>query len=109
MGFSLLIGIVAIGVVGFFIWANYSTKRQHARFRISDVRNALEEMISEEACCHDSFDLFLTWPIDDPYLESIRQRCIKLIEKDRPEKGRDISEQGAQEIRAILKELHERT
>lgn len=103
-----LIGIVVVGIFVFFFWSNHQTKKAHLRFTRTDVQGALEEVLSEDSCCHDSFDLFLGHPINDPFLESIRQRCIGLVTNDRPESGRDISNEAEEGIRALLKELRER-
>ncbi|MFQ3591274.1 MAG: hypothetical protein SNJ67_13385 [Chloracidobacterium sp.] len=103
-----LIGFVVVGTFTFFFWSNQRTNKAHLRFTRRDVQIALEEVLSEDSCCHDAFDLFLGHPIGDPFLESIRQRCIALVTNDRPEPGRDISHQAADGIRALLKELQER-
>ena len=62
-------------MVGFFFWTNHRTAKAHARFQAKDVEDALLELVSPDAQDHDTWDLFLAWRIDDPYLESIRQRC----------------------------------
>jgi hypothetical protein len=55
---------------------------------------------------HDAFDLFLAWPIDDPYLESIRKRCHDTVRTSQPGRpGEDIGEDAKDRIRALLREL----
>ena len=51
---------------------------------------------------HDEWDLFLAWPIDDPYLESVRQRCIRVCDEDGPE---PVEARLRQELEEILQEL----
>ena len=100
---ALIAGTVVILValiVAFFAWANARTRRAHAGFKLRDVEIALEEFVSPAAADHGTWDLFRSWPIDDPYLESVRQRC------------RDLSEgqTGAEEkVRAMLAELRQHT
>ena len=66
------VGIAAAaGIVAFFAWANRQTAKAHARFTAKDVEIALGELLDPEAPTHDTWDLFLAWPINDPYLESI--------------------------------------
>ena len=47
------------------------------RFTAKDVDEALSELLTPDAGDHDTWDLFLAWPIDDLYLEPIRQECLK--------------------------------
>jgi hypothetical protein len=64
------------------------------------VEIALEEFVSSDSVYHDAWDLFCSWPIDDPYLESIRQRCRGLTE----------GQTGAEEqVHAMLAELRQHT
>ena len=86
--------IIAL-VAAFFIWANTRTRREHARFTREDVEIALKEFVASDSKYHDTWDLFCAWPIDDPYLESIRQRCRGLTE----------SEVAVREVHAILADL----
>jgi hypothetical protein len=99
--------VVLAGVAGFFIWANYQTRKQHERFTKSDVVAALESVISTESVDHDAWDLFLSWPIKDPYLESLRKRCLDISSDHSDEPGRDLSIEGEEKVRSILKELYE--
>jgi hypothetical protein len=89
-------------VAGFFVWANTRTRRQQARFDPKDVETALEEFVSPDSRDHDAWDLFLSWPIADPYLESIRQRCQSFA-------GHDVDPTAKDHVRAILAELRAHT
>ena len=107
---SLWIAVFAAagaGVVLFFVWANRATAKAHARFQLSDVEGALAEFVSPEAHHADTWNLFLTWPIDDPRLESIRQQCLKIVVECPGTRSRDdVSEEGVKRVAAILRELH---
>jgi hypothetical protein len=78
-GFAILATIAAIAI--FFMGANRSTAKVHARFRREDVEAALHEFVSPDSKDHDYWDLFLVLPIDDPDLESVRQDCLKLVQQ----------------------------
>lgn len=103
---SVIIATIA-GSAGFLIWANYKTRKQHERFTKSDVVAALENVISSNPSNHDEWDLFLSWPIRDQYLESLRQRCLVISSDHSDETGKDLSIEGEEKVRSILKELHE--
>ena len=105
----LLGGILVLGLALFFMWANKKTRSNHARFGREEVVAALEEIVSESSKGHDEWDLFLGWPIDDPYYESVRQRCLKIVEECPPQHPKeDISKEGFQRIAAILHEIQTR-
>ena len=55
---------------------------------------ALAELLDPQAPTHDTWDLFLAWPIDDPHLEAIRQECLKISRECPPVPGKDINEEG---------------
>jgi hypothetical protein len=95
------IGLALSAVATFFGWANFRTRRAHARFTSADVIVALEEFVSSDAQSHDTWDLFLTWPIDDPYLESIRLRCQSLARSDAEPAAKDT-------VHATLTEMRDR-
>jgi len=91
----------------FFALANRATRRRHAEYSRTEVEAALQ-CVLDDTQYHDAFDLFLTWPIDDPYLESIRKRCHEIVRTSQPPMaGKDMSEDGKGRIRAILRELRE--
>lgn len=96
--------ILGIAVVLFFVWANSQTKKRHAVFTRDDVVAAIENVLSGNM--HDEWDLFLRWPISDPNLESVRQRCIAISEEySGVEPGKDIGTRGEEKLKIILDEL----
>lgn len=100
----IVISLLIIGAVAFFVWADHRGDVIHAKFTKDDVIPALECMLDDK-CSHDEFDLFLGRRIDDPNLESIRQRCLSLCQKYPGGPGEDIAREGKEEIKKILKEL----
>jgi hypothetical protein len=100
----LLIGgtVLIASVTAFFVWANGATERQHARFAAEDVQSAVENCLDLHGDDHDEWDLFLGWPIDDPYLESVRQRCIQIRDAE------PVEARLRQELEEILQELRTR-
>ena len=110
LGYAL-IALLLTGLAGgaiFFALANRATRRTHARFTRAEVEAALQCVLDDNQW-HDSFDLFLTWPIDDPYLESIRKQCHEIVRASAPPRaGEDVSEDGKARIRAILRDLQDR-
>jgi hypothetical protein len=81
----------------------------HARFTPRDVEIALRELLDPEAPTHDTWDLFLAWPIDDPHLESIRQECLKICRECPPVTGKDINQEGETRVAALLADLRSRS
>jgi hypothetical protein len=73
----------------------------------AEVVAALENVLSREYVLHDRFDLFLARPLEDPYLESIRQRCLAICRNDKGGPGRDLSESGCEQVAALLVELRQ--
>jgi len=113
MGFAFAVGALLLSCLAggaiFFARANQSTRRRHARLGRAEVRSALESVL-DDTQSHDAFDLFLAWPIDNPYLESIREQCHEIVRNlTPPRRGEDISENGKDQIRALLRDLRERT
>lgn len=80
--------VVAAAVIGFSIlaWFSGRAKRRaattHAQFTAKDVESALVAVLSPGY--HGTFDEFLAWPINDPYLESIRQECLSIDQEFPP-------------------------
>ena len=105
---AIVIAAVA-GIVVFFAWANRQTAKAHARFTHKDVEIALAELLDPQAHDHDTWDLFLAWPIDDPYLESIRLECQRICQECPPVPGKDINEDGEKRVAVLLAELRRRT
>ena len=68
-----------LAVTAFFLWARGQTRPKHACFRLKDVQGALEQVLSQSSFNLDQWELFLRWPIDDPYWEAIRQRCRRIV------------------------------
>ena len=103
----LLIGVAVLtaSVTAFLIWSNGATQRQHARFTPEDVQSAVENCLDLDAEDHDEWDLFLGLPIDDPHLESVRQRCIRIWDEDDPE---PVGTRLRSELEEILQELRSR-
>jgi hypothetical protein len=99
----------AAGLAVFFVWANRQTAKAHVRFTPKDVETALSELLDPRAHDHDTWDLFLAWPINDSYLESIRLECLRICRECPPVPGRDINEEGEKRVAALLAELQRRT
>jgi hypothetical protein len=98
--------LVVVALFCFFRWANYETKKAHAAFTTRDVIAAIENVISPVDDDHDEWDSFLSWPIRDPRLETVRQRCLAISkEYSGIEKGKDIATAGEAQLRVILEEL----
>jgi hypothetical protein len=105
---AVVIGAGA-GIVVFFVWANRQTAKAHARFTPEDVEAALSELLDPKAHDHDTWDLFLGWPIDDPHLESIRKECLTICQECPPVPGKDINEEGETRVAALLADLRRRS
>ena len=98
--------IVAASIAVLFSLTTWATRSKHARFKREDVESAIEEILSTDSRSHDSWDIFLNCPIRDPYLESIRIRCLKIVTNyPRTKPTEDIGPEGIQKIRAILTEM----
>jgi hypothetical protein len=98
----------AVGIIVFFAWANRQTAKAHAPFTPKDVEIALTELLDPQAHDHDTRDLFLAWPIDDPYLESIRLECLRICQECPPVPGKDINEEGEKRVATLLADLRRR-
>jgi hypothetical protein len=103
------LAICFAGATIFFWLANRATRQIHAAFGPKEVVTALQ-CVLDDSECHDEWDLFLSWPIDDPHLESIRQQCHEILRTSaRPQRGEDISEDGKNRVRTLLRDLRERS
>lgn len=101
---TILALVLAAGLVVKFL--NCRTRKAHARFQRQDVLDAISEMVSKDSRSHDAWDLFLGWPIDDPDLESVRQRCLAIVKQcPRQRPTEDISPEGLARLQSILNEL----
>jgi hypothetical protein len=98
----------ASGLAALLYWANRKFAKAHSRFTPTDVEIAVAEFLDPSAPDHDTFDRFLQRPIDDPYLESIRLQCLTIRQEYPPSAGKDINEEGAKRIAALLAELRRR-
>jgi hypothetical protein len=104
MNWVIILSLIVIVIVVFFCWANNQAKKQHAAFTKDDVVKAIENVFANEL--HDEWDLFLAWPINDPYLESVRQKCLLIFKEHQgKEKGKDIETTGEAKLQLILEEL----
>ena len=79
MRWFLVLGVTAGAIALFFTWANRSTAKAAARSQPQGRRGGARRIRLPESPYHDTWDLFLAWPIDDPYLESVRQRCLTIV------------------------------
>jgi hypothetical protein len=98
----------AAAIVAFFVRGNRQTAKAHARFTPRDVEIALAEVLDPQARNHDAWDSFLAWPLNDPYLESIRQECQRIFQECPGGPGKDISDDGEMRVAALLAELRRR-
>jgi hypothetical protein len=104
MAWIVTAALIAALIVIVFWWGNSQTRKQHAAFTKNDVVKAIENVLTNDY--HDEWDLFLAWPIRDPYLEAVRQECLVVCkEHSGKEKGRDIETTGEARLRLILDEL----
>ena len=108
MSFWAGVIVAAAGIVLFFAWANRQTAKAHARLTPDDVKTALAELLDPQAHDRDTWDLFLAWPIDDPYLESIRLECLRICQECPPVPGKDINEEGEKRVATLLADLRRR-
>jgi hypothetical protein len=102
------LAVVLAAIAAVFIIGNRNAALAHAGVSARDVEDALEEVVSPESEYHDAWGLFLSWPIGDAELESIRQRCLAIVSNDTPPPGRDLSYGAEREIKALLQELRQR-
>src|SRR4051794_23411403 len=96
----IVTAVLVVGVPAFFAWAYRANRRHYGRFTRRDVQAALERALGPELY-QDDRDPFLAWPIDDQYLESVRQRCIEIWD----EYGEERGEEFASRVRQVLDEL----
>ena len=102
--------VAAAAIVALYVFVASGNRRMakdYARSTARDVEVALEEVLDPQAR-HDAFDLFLTWPLDDPYLESIRKECLRICRECPAPRGRNMSDEGEARIAALLADLRRR-
>jgi hypothetical protein len=73
-----------------------------------DVRRIVESALlnfvaAKEGDYYDEWDLFLAWPIADPKLEQLRQRCLQAIGSN----FENHSDEAQRQVARILEELRE--
>ena len=106
MNWILISVAVVVAIAALVAWASRQTAKRYARFQPKDVEEALVELVSDDARDHDTWDLFLSRPIDDPYLESVRQQCLAIVrECPRTHDHEDISQEGQVRVKTLLQEL----
>jgi len=116
MNLVLIIGIVAASlcvlVCAFLFWIiryNRYLRLKHWNFTKSDVIYALDNILGLNAPYFRDFDMFLDYPMKDEYLESIRQRAIKVCERyhwqSTPDYDLGLATEGQSEIEKLLNEL----
>jgi hypothetical protein len=96
----IVVALVIGGIPAFFVWANWATRRHYARFTHRDVKAVFERALAPSEY-YDDWELFLAWPIDDPYLDSVRQRCIQIWD----ECGERAGDEFVARLKPILEEL----
>jgi len=99
------LALLIAAVAAIFIIGNRNAALAHARVALSDVEDALNEVVSPDSEYHDAWRLFLSWPVGDPELESFRQHCLEIVKNDSPPPGRDLSYGAEREIRALLQQI----
>ena len=84
-------------------------KKAHAAFTKWDVIDAIQHGMSPDEDHDDQWRSFLLWPIRDPQLEAVRQRCIAISSQySGKEKDTNIASGGETELRLIVDELMSR-
>jgi len=70
---------------------------------VAALRNALR---LDGADLHDTFDMFVARPIDDPYLESLRKEILEIaISEGQPIRGRDFGPRAEEWLLQTLRQL----
>ncbi len=97
-----------LSVVVFFTATNLWSKWRYSKSTLADVERALLDVL-EPGGGLGAWDLFLSWPIDDRYCESVRQRCIQIAAEHRGTgPGEAITAEGLRKVAALLEEVRER-
>jgi hypothetical protein len=82
--------------------------KPHARFTTKDVEAALAEPLDPQAHDHDTWDLFLAWPINDPTPNPFALSASGFARSVPPAPGRDINEEGEKRVASLLADLQRR-
>jgi hypothetical protein len=97
-------------VVTLAVLMNMVTAKRHARFGKADVEGALETLLSPESRDLDKWDLFLSRPIDDPYYEAIRQRCLDIVDVHHGTGPNEyLDNEGISAVAALLSEVRRKS
>ena len=99
--FVLFFGAIAVGLV--FALGNWWTKRTRGGSTAQDVVTSIETLFGPGSM--DEWEFFLEWPIADPYLESVRQRCRAIYEEHDAQPGQYMTDQGIRLVGEVLAEL----
>ncbi len=106
MNTIFVVCLILVVFIVFFAWASNQAKAKHAKFDKSDVLSALKNLIADDSTNnHDEFDMFISWPINDSYLESIRKRTREIIAKYKPTANCAIPAAGIREIEELMIEV----
>ena len=101
----LVMTLIGVGVLVAMRLFVRRTSTTHRAFTSDEVEFALEQFLDlTEGSTHDDWDLFLGWPVDDPYLESVRQKCLTIV-RDSGSVPAEINPQNRDRISEILREL----
>jgi hypothetical protein len=65
----------------------------------------METLFDERPHSMDEWDMFLSWPIKDPYCEHIRQECIRAIDEYPPVRNEFVSDEAARRIAVLLEDV----
>jgi hypothetical protein len=98
---AIMGAVVAIALLG--LWSNRSAKRHRARSTAEDVVASIEVLWDDGSM--DAWELFLKYALDDPYLESVRQRCRTIYEKHDAQPSQYMTDDGIRLVAEILDEL----
>jgi hypothetical protein len=95
-----------LATTAFFLWARGQTRRRHAGYRHNDVKKAIEQVLAPISVSLDDWELFLKWPIDDPYLEKIRQHCRQIVaDWPRTKVTEYMGKEGLAELEVVYREF----
>jgi hypothetical protein len=94
-----VVAVIVVGIVAFFALANRYTRRHPRRLSSLDVARTIDSFLNSSDKAY-AWDDFLTFPIADPSLEAMRQRCCQIDWN---------TESGREKLREELRVLTERT
>jgi hypothetical protein len=98
--------VALVMFVTFIAWANRNARKEFGRSTHEHVEKALLNFTAAaDGDYYDDWDLFLAWPIDDPYLESVRVRCLDIIGN----KYENHTPEAVDQVAKLLEELRSHT